>query len=249
MSNVVAIMQPTYLPWCGYLSMMDAADTFILLDTVPVDTKSWQNRNRILGRDGTVITLTIPTHAKQGQILKDVTIANEHNWKQKHERSLVNAYSKCDHYTELFDFAAIAQAHDKYLADLTTHMLRWLRNQLGIETPFTYASDLDPTPGHKVDRIASLLKQTRATEFLATPGATFLEGMTQLGGVPIRWHHYDPVPYHQDGRPFVSHLSVVDLLARHGAEAAIHTIRAGRLPDRLPLQSHSSGRVGTSRDE
>ena len=43
----VAIMQPTYLPWCGYFGLMHAVDVFVLLDSVQFARRSWQQRNQI----------------------------------------------------------------------------------------------------------------------------------------------------------------------------------------------------------
>ena len=42
-----AIMQPTYLPWLGYFSMIDDVDVFVFLDSVQLVKRSWQVRNRI----------------------------------------------------------------------------------------------------------------------------------------------------------------------------------------------------------
>ncbi|MBI3637246.1 MAG: WbqC family protein, partial [Candidatus Rokubacteria bacterium] len=47
----VAIHQPHYLPWLGYLAKWAAADVFIVLDTVQYEKNGWQNRNRIKTRD------------------------------------------------------------------------------------------------------------------------------------------------------------------------------------------------------
>ena len=43
----IAIMQPTYLPWAGYFSLMKKVDTFVFLDSVQFERRSWQQRNRI----------------------------------------------------------------------------------------------------------------------------------------------------------------------------------------------------------
>nr|MBI3612487.1 WbqC family protein [Nitrospirota bacterium] len=44
---LVAIHQPQYLPWLGYLDKIDRADVFVILDTVQFKKNEWQNRNRI----------------------------------------------------------------------------------------------------------------------------------------------------------------------------------------------------------
>lgn len=98
MTKVAAIMQPTFLPWLGYLNMLDQADVFILLDNVGLNTKSWQTRNRIRSRDGRTIWLTIPTHGHRGDRLDQVPIVNEHGWQRKHQRSIETAYSHAPYW-------------------------------------------------------------------------------------------------------------------------------------------------------
>ena len=53
------IMQPTYMPWAGYLHLIDQADVFVFLDDVQFEKQSWQNRNRVLVR-GAPHWLTVP---------------------------------------------------------------------------------------------------------------------------------------------------------------------------------------------
>src|SRR5688572_2479515 len=55
----VAIMQPTFLPWLGYLDLMDQVDTFVVYDDAQFSYQSWQHRNRIRTRSG-LAWLTVP---------------------------------------------------------------------------------------------------------------------------------------------------------------------------------------------
>ena len=59
----VAIMQPTYLPWIGYFSLIKNVDTFVFLDSVQFAKRSWQQRNKIKTSDGTK-WLTVPVLSK-----------------------------------------------------------------------------------------------------------------------------------------------------------------------------------------
>jgi hypothetical protein len=61
----VAVHQPQYLPWLGYLAKWAAADVFVFLDTVQYEKNGWQNRNRIRTADG-AHWLTVPVHARLG---------------------------------------------------------------------------------------------------------------------------------------------------------------------------------------
>ena len=60
----ISIMQPTYLPWSGYFSMIKNADIFVFLDDVQFDKRSWQQRNRILLNKKETF-LTVPVISKK----------------------------------------------------------------------------------------------------------------------------------------------------------------------------------------
>ena len=69
----VAIHQPQYLPWLGYLAKWAAADLFIVLDVVQYEKNGWQNRNRIKTPEGPR-WLTVPVKARLGTAIHDVTV-------------------------------------------------------------------------------------------------------------------------------------------------------------------------------
>ena len=56
---MIAISQPTYFPWPGYFSLIKQSDHFVFLDDVQFDSRSWQQRNKILV-NGKYFYLTIP---------------------------------------------------------------------------------------------------------------------------------------------------------------------------------------------
>lgn len=59
----IAIMQPTYFPWIGYFSLIKFVDTFIFLDNVQFDSRSWQQRNQI-ATGNQKIWITVPVKKK-----------------------------------------------------------------------------------------------------------------------------------------------------------------------------------------
>ena len=44
---IVAIHQPHFLPWLGFLQRMAQADVFVLLDHVQFERRNYQNRTMI----------------------------------------------------------------------------------------------------------------------------------------------------------------------------------------------------------
>ena len=55
----VAIHQPHFLPWLGYLHRMAQADLFVLLDHVQFERRNYQNRTMIR-MNGEARWLTVP---------------------------------------------------------------------------------------------------------------------------------------------------------------------------------------------
>ena len=89
---ILAVMQPTYIPWAGYFNLIDAADAFVFLDDVQFARGTWQARNRVLS-DGKEHMLTVPTkRVTLQQQIKDVEIQDEDNWRRKHLALLTQNY-------------------------------------------------------------------------------------------------------------------------------------------------------------
>lgn len=63
MTNRIAILQPSYIPWLGYFDQINRVDTFIFYDDVLYTKNDWRNRNKIKTANGTT-WLTIPVNIK-----------------------------------------------------------------------------------------------------------------------------------------------------------------------------------------
>ena len=72
----VAVIQPSYVPWLGYFSMMKDADLFIYYDDVQYDKNGWRNRNRVIVNERVKwLTLSI-AKASLGASLKERNLMN-----------------------------------------------------------------------------------------------------------------------------------------------------------------------------
>ena len=106
----VAIHQPQYLPWLGYLAKWAAADVFVFLDTVQYEKYGWQNRNRIRTPDG-AHWLTVPVHAHLGMPIVDVAVDTTQPCRTRHLRAIEHAYTRAPHFSAHHDGeVTVAQA-------------------------------------------------------------------------------------------------------------------------------------------
>jgi hypothetical protein len=213
-----AILQPTYLGWLGYYDLIDRADTVILLDTVPIDRQSWQTRNRIRARDGGTVWLSVPVHASMGEPLNKVEVAGG-NWRQKHLRTIRSAYGHAPSWDMLAGLLEPFYAREwEYLADLTSSLIVATASLLRGQAPIVRASQLRETRVGRIERLIDLCRLVDAGTLIEPVGGQYLKD-AHLDGIRLEWHDYRHPVYDQGGREFVSHLSVLDLLAWHGPDA------------------------------
>ncbi len=80
----VAIMQPYFMPYIGYISLIKHSDVFILFDPVQFIRHGWIERNRILKQNEGWLYIQVPL-LKSGRdtLIQDCLIDNSKDWKNK----------------------------------------------------------------------------------------------------------------------------------------------------------------------
>lgn len=100
---MVAILQPSYLPWLGYFEQIDRSDVFVFYDDVQYDKHGWRNRNKIKTPKGWQ-WLTVPVYHNFGQKIYEVKINNNIPWRRKHLKSLQANYARAPYYQTYIKF-------------------------------------------------------------------------------------------------------------------------------------------------
>jgi hypothetical protein len=224
----IAIHQPQYLPWLGYFDKLDSADVFILLDTVQFKKHEWQNRNRIRTKEGWQ-WLTVPIIDRFPEPLGQVEISASVDWQRKHAQSLHLNYGRAPHWDPLGPtLLALLRRPWRRLCDLNVAIIALLCDHLGVTTRCVLASTLtareEPT-----DRLIDLCRAMGGTEYLAGQGGSGYMDMGRFveAGIAVSAQAYRHPEYPQRYTPFVSHLSVVDLVFNCGPES-VAILRSGR---------------------
>jgi len=228
-----AVMQPTYLPWLGYLDLMDQVDTFVLLDTVPFAYQSWQHRNR-LPAPGEPTWLSVPvTKASRRGPIAEVEVSDGGGWfPERHLNILRDRYRKIPEPALADEVAQrIGAGAGGRLIDLTVPLLAWLADRLEITTTVVAASALGCT-GQRTELVAALTQAVGADRYVSPPGsldylATDHDPFDDAG-IEVLVHRYDHPVYDQGIPSFQSHCSALDLVLRSPATAP-SVLRSGRL--------------------
>src|SRR5918992_3941753 len=98
---IVAIHQPHYLAWLGYLHRMAQADLFIVLDHVQFERRNYQNRG-LVRLDGRAHWLTVPVqqHSQKERIVdKLIDNGDPRPWGSIHFSTLRHAYREAEHFS------------------------------------------------------------------------------------------------------------------------------------------------------
>ena len=213
---IVSIHQPAYLPWLGYFDKIARADLFIWLDNVQFQKNSFQNRNKILTKDGSA-WLTVPMRTSgvlYETLLKDVEIDNSKNWRAKHSASISMNYKKAPRFGDFFPSLARFYGREwRTLDGLCWEMLSYFNSLLGVTTPIRRASEMD-ADGAKSDLVLDLCKKAGATTYLSGAlGRDYLDLPSfAAAGIAVKFQDYKHPTYPQAHQGFVPNLAVIDLL-------------------------------------
>lgn len=224
----VAIMQPTFLPWSGYFHLMTEVDCFVFLDDVQLQKPSWQTRNRILFR-GSPHFLTVPILGSRHQLISETQLASE-PFREKHLELLRHAYGKHPYGALVSSLLQDIYADPSLslLVDLNERFIRSVAQLLHITPTFMRASELT-AKGKRSTHLLELLALLGSQSYLSPRGsAAYIEedGVLEAAGIEVHYQDYPMRPYPQLGTlEFVSHLSILDVLAHLGPEGSARYVR------------------------
>ena len=221
----IAILQPSYLPWLGYLDQIACVDAFVFYDDVQYDSGGWRNRNRIrtAAPEGWS-WLTIPvSHDGFPARLDEVAIDEHRDWRGKHRKAIHNAYARAQHAGMIDEFLGpvLDGARTNRLIDVSIASVRTLTSAFGIRTRMYRSSELG-VGGGRNSRLIDICRVLGADQYLSGDAArSYLDvAAFASAGIGVLWQNYRHPTYPQVYRPFISHLSALDALLNVGPAAA-----------------------------
>ena len=218
---LVAIHQPHYLPWLGYLHRMAQADLFIVLDHVQFERGNYQNRTQVRV-NGAAHWLTVPVvQRSQKERIDEKLIDTRQDWDASHFETLRRAYGQA----AVAPLRAIYETPWERLVDLNDAMLQFLRARFGIRTPLMNSSELD-VKGAKSELVLNLCLAVGADALLVGLGGSrrYLDrGAFAAAGVELVFQEFTHPVYAQRGPgAFIAGLSAVDMLFNNAKEQLAH---------------------------
>lgn len=221
---IVAIHQPHFLPWLGYLHRMMQADLFILLDHVQFERRNYQNRT-LFRMQNEARWLTVPViQRSQKERITEKEVDNRaegpRGWGRDHFSTLRYAYRDAPFFALYAEpLKQLLETRWERLVDINQASLDFLRDVLDIRTPLVRSSELG-VQGTKAELILNLCRAVGASTLLAGMGGS--RGYLNVEAfachdVRVQWHEFRHPVYPQCGEaPFHTGLSAIDLLFNCG---------------------------------
>lgn len=218
--KLVAIHQPNFLPWPGFFHKWMIADAMVLLDTVQFEKNEWQNRNRIKTAQG-ACWITVPVHYRFPQTIREVTVAGG-NWRRKLCATVEQAYAKAPHFRRYWpELRAVLHEEHEMLAELNVALIRLVGAWLGCAARLYLASEMGVDESDPTARLVALTRAAGGDAYLSgREGRNYLRREAfEAAGLALYFQAVEAPRYPQLHGPFVSHLSVLDLLFNTGDDA------------------------------
>src|SRR5436853_2049189 len=227
---IVAIHQPTFVPWLGYFDRMLLSDLFVILDHVQFARRNYQNRALIRLEDE-ARWLTVPVvQVSQKERIIEKRIDNPPEadatrwWGPNHFLTLRYAYRKAPFFEAYAPrLREILEARWDLLVDLNLALLDFLRHELEIDTPLVRSSGLG-VEGQRSGLLLNICKHVGASAFLGGMGASreYLDAQAFADAkVEVQWQEFTHPVYPQAGNnPFIKGLTALDLLFNCGPRSA-----------------------------
>jgi len=222
---MIVISQPTYLPWPGYFSLIRQSDHFIFLDDVQFDSRSWQQRNKILV-NGKYFYLTIPIKKKglKAQLIKDCEIQDT-NFFRNHLKTIKHNYSKTKYFDNFyFEFEKLNEhiENQKKLSEVNILIIKKILEILKIKKKFSKSSDFN-IQGKRTEKLINLITISKEKIYLSNSGAKkyLYEDLDKFNKkkIQVKILNFDNKPYKQPHSNFFPNLSILDLLFNLGEKS------------------------------
>ena len=224
----LGIMQPYFMPYLGYFSLIKHTDRFILFDTVQFIRHGWIERNRILKQDGTWQYFQVPIVKPNGRdtIIKDIRINNDLEWKNRIIGQLQHYKKRAPFYKETIDLlnAVFSQSFDD-IVSLNQASLEKVCEYLGIKRNMEVFSKMGlnvEEAGAPDEWALNICKAIEGADEYWNPigGLSFFDRTKyEKAGVKIFFQEMVLTPYRQLGNEFEPGLSIVDVMMFNSPEA------------------------------
>ncbi|MBA3009492.1 MAG: WbqC family protein [Desulfobacula sp.] len=219
--TTIAIHQPNFLPWLGYIQKMKMADAFIFLDDIQFTKGSYINRVRINTlQNPKWLTIPVKYRFSRRDTIAKVKIDNAQFSIQSHLDQIKSSYLETPYFEEGWDI--VRQLYGNYgsLMDFNLNALMKLKEIFSLNCEIYLSSELSVNSiGSK--RLAELVSKVNGSVYLSGDGSEGYVSKNDFSekSIEIKYINYTHPVYPQwHGGDFRAGLSVIDAIFNCGVD-------------------------------
>lgn len=216
--TLVAIHQPTFLPWLGWWDKLARCDVFVLLDDVQFPKKggTWMNRTRIRAGEGWA-WLTVPVERSHHGVrnVRGVFVDDSTAWRPKLVKTLTVTYGRAEYFGAVEPLLGrLLPPAGSNVADANERSIRLLAPLMGFDAGKLVRQSVvgRASTAGGTDLLVELTRLVGGSAYLTGDGADgYLEpDKFAAAGLELVEQRFDHPRYPQGAPEFVPGLSVVD---------------------------------------
>jgi hypothetical protein len=233
--KLVAIHQPNFLPWLGYLDKVARADVFIFMDNAqcPKTGGTWINRVKLLV-GGQTAWVTVPViRAYHGlRRVSEMRIDNSVPWRDRLLNTIRMNYARAPFFEEVFPCLRewVSRPTDS-LSEFNIGTLQALAEAMGLDASKCIVGSALHAEGNATDLLIAMAKAVGGDAYLCGGGAAGYQDDDKFStaGIRLIYQNYQHPQYPQaNAVGFVPGLSVVDALMNCGFEGTRQLLMPGK---------------------
>ncbi len=222
-SKKIAVMQPYVFPYLGYFQLINAVDEFVFYDDVNFIKRGWINRNRILyGNDFKLITFPCQK-ISQNKYIKDIKIDLKAKEYLKLRETINYTYKNAPFYSEVLGIINdVFDSHINNISELAIKSVKKTSEYIGLKKMFSVSSNSFSEYQNylKEERLIKICKKSKSKIYINPIGGRDLYTKQDFKKEGINLYFLKPsLPeYKQFNHPFVSGLSIIDIMMFNSPE-------------------------------
>jgi hypothetical protein len=198
--KILSAIQPSFLPWRGYIDIIKKSDVFIFYDHVQYDKNGWRNRNKILiNRKPQWLTIPIKKDKFEKKI-NEVKLVDSNKNLQKIFKTIYLNYKNHTNFNKVIRLIEniFFMKEWNLLSELNIEITKKICDYYKIDTEFKLSSDLKNNKDKNLNLIL-LCKKFNCEKYLTGPSAkNYLDSeLFKKNEIEIIWHDYIDKPYYQ----------------------------------------------------
>ncbi len=213
----IAIMQPYFLPYIGYFQLINHVDKLVIYDNIQFSKKGWINRNRMLQNNKEVLfTIPLKKDSDYLNINERLLSVNSIIIRKTILRQIENNYLKAPYFTAVFQLIEICFTYNNLnWLEFILYSINNIIEFLKINTKIVISSKIDID--HRLmgqDKVIEICKKLECNNYINSIRGVELYDVDVFNQNNIKLNFLESnfIKYNQFKEPFISWLSIIDIL-------------------------------------